>query len=498
MGDLSRLPEMGFEDHLSAPRGLGALVGWRHAGAAGGAACGDLVRVAVRVAGDTVVEAGFDAEGCGAARAAGSAVVELVEGRPFLEAARTTPDDVAEALGGLIPPKRHAAELAADALHRALGAAAKDAAGVQASEAGQPKGVRLAQNPRRTLVAMSGGVDSAAAAQLALDAGDDVVAVTLELWSDPATDGDRSCCSPQAVTGARALAHRMGIPHVTLDLRERFRAEVVDRFLDGYAAGVTPNPCVRCNGEVRFDAMLELADTLGAARLATGHYARVGRDADGPLIRAAVDPRKDQSYMLAKLDPGLLDRVSFPLGGLTKDSVRALARDAGLPVADKRESQDLCFVAGLGGRGFLRRHGGPKLRRPGEIVDRDGRVLGRHDGQHEFTVGQRRGLGVATPEPLYVLRKDAATNRVTVGPREALATTTVRLDAARLHRPADQVSRVRLRYHSEPIPCRAVLETGGELELELERPAQAVAPGQLACLMRDDCVVGEGTIGEPV
>jgi tRNA-uridine 2-sulfurtransferase len=490
---------MGFEDHLSAPRGLGALAGQPHSGAAGGAACGDLVRVTVRVEDDLVVAAGFDAEGCGAARAAGSAVVELVEGRPVLEAALVTPDDVSDALGGLIPPKRHAAELAADALHRALGAAAKDAA--EAVGEGAPAGrssapLRLAPNPRRTLVAMSGGVDSAAAAQLALDAGDEVVAVTLELWSDPATDGERSCCSPQAVTGARALAHRMGIPHLTLDLRERFRAAVVDRFLDGYAAGVTPNPCVRCNGEVRFDAMLDLATALGAARLATGHYARISRDAQGPLVRAAVDPRKDQSYMLAKLDPALLDRLSFPLGGLTKDAVRALARDAGLPVADKRESQDLCFVAGLGGRAFLRHHGGPRLRRPGEIVDRDGRVLGRHDGQHEFTVGQRRGLGVHSPEPLYVVKKDAATNRVTVGPKHELATTTVRLEAARLHRPADQVLQVRLRYHAEPIPCRLTAAPEGGLRLELERPANAVAPGQLACLMRDDCVVGEGTIGD--
>jgi tRNA-uridine 2-sulfurtransferase len=472
-----------FEDHLNAPRGLGALREWPHCGAAGGAACGDVIRIAVRVEGDRIAEAGFDAEGCGAARAAGSAVVELVEGTTVLDATRITPDGISEALGGLIAPKRHAATLAADALHRGLGSAAKTGA------------VSLAPSARRTLVAMSGGVDSAAAAQLALDAGDEVVAVTLELWSDPATDGERSCCSPQAVTGARALAHRMGVPHLTLDLRRRFRAEVVDSFLDGYAEGRTPNPCVKCNGEVRFDAMLDLAACLGAARLATGHYARIARDEHGPLIRAGADPRKDQSYMLARLHPDLLDRLSFPLGGLTKDAVRRLARDSGLPVADKRESQDLCFVAGLGGRAFLRRHGGPRLRRPGEIVDREGRVLGRHGGQHEFTVGQRRGLNVHSPDPLYVLSKDAASGTVTVGPREALATTTVRLVKPTLHRPVDSVAGVRLRYHASSLPCRARKTAGGELELDLHEPASAVAPGQLACLMHDDCVVGEGTIG---
>ncbi len=353
------------------------------------------MRIAVQIEGDRVTKAGFDADGCGALTAAASALVESIEGGPFLEACRWEAGDLAKQLG-LSPPKRHAAELAADALHRALGAAAKQGA------------VRIEQSPRRTLVAMSGGVDSAAAAQLSLDAGDDVVAVTLELWSDPGTDGEKSCCSPQAVLGARDLAHRMGVPHITLDLRERFRSEVVDRFLDGYAAGRTPNPCVRCNGEVRFDAMLDLADAIGAGRLATGHYARIARDDRGPLIREAADGRKDQSYMLAKLDPALLDRLSFPLGGITKDAVRALAREAGLPVADKPESQDLCFVAGLGGRAFLQRHGGPRLRKPGEIVDRNGKVLGRHEGQHNYTIGQRRGLGLAAPEPLYVLKKDAS------------------------------------------------------------------------------------------
>jgi tRNA-uridine 2-sulfurtransferase len=477
---------LALDSHLRHPFGLGALADWPHSGAAGGAACGDLVRVAVRIEGDLVAEAGFDADGCSAVRAAGSAVVELVEGEPVLAAALVTADDVADALGGLMPSSRHAAELAADALHRALGAAARDGAPARAL------------SPRRTLVAMSGGVDSAAAAQLALDVGDEVVGVTLELWADPATDGERSCCSPQAVTGARALAHGMGIPHFTLDLRERFRAHVVDDFLSGYAEGRTPNPCVRCNGNVRFDGMLELAGALGAARLATGHYARIARDADGPLVRAAADPQKDQSYMLARLAPETLERLSFPLGGLTKQAVRALARDAGLPVADKRESQDLCFVAGIGGRSFLRRHGGARMPRGGEIVDRRGRVLGRHDGHHRFTVGQRRGIGVAAERPLYVLEKDAATGRVVVGTREELATDLVGLSDARLHRPAAAVDAVRLRYHAAALPARVVERAGvgehQELLVRLERPAEAVAPGQLACLLSGDVVMGHGTI----
>src|SRR4051794_35389833 len=461
-------------DHLEHPRGEGALARAPHQGAAGGAACGDLVKLAVRVEGDRVAEAGFEAAGCGAARAAASATVELVDGAPVLRAALVSADDVAAALGGLVPPKRHAAELAADALHRALGAAARD---------GAPS---LSADPRRTLVAMSGGVDSAAAAQIALDAGDDVVAVTLELWSDPATDGEKSCCSPQAVIGARSLAHRMGIPHFTLDLRERFRAEVVDDFLSEYEAGRTPNPCVRCNGFVRFDAMLDLAGSLGAARLATGHYARIARDADGPLIRLAVDPAKDQSYMLARVGGEKLERLSFPLGELAKPAVRSLARDAGLPVADKRESQDLCFLSGVGRRRFVRRR---LPAREGEVVARDGRTLARHDGHENFTVGQRRGLGVAAAEPLYVVEKDAARNRVVVGPRAELAKRTVALRDVALHRDAAKVEAVKLRYHQRALACAM----SGD-ELELAEPAHAIAPGQTACLMSGDRVVGAGTI----
>jgi tRNA-specific 2-thiouridylase len=287
----------------------------------------------------------------------------------------------------------------------------------------------------------------------------------------------------------------MGIPHLTLDLRDEFRAGVVDDFFAQHAAGRTPNPCVRCNGFVRFDAMLALAGAVGAARLATGHYARIARDTAGPLVRAGADPSKDQSYVLARLDPALLDRLSFPLGGLTKPAVRRLARDAGLPVADKRESQDLCFLAGVGRRRFLARRLHP---RGGEIVARDGRVLGRHDGQEHLTVGQRRGLGVAAAEPLYVLEKQPASGRVVVGPRVALATTRVEIEDARLHREGARVDGVRLRYHARPVPCRVPGPPGpgaqARLTLELAVPVDGAAPGQTACLMEDDRVIGAGTV----
>jgi tRNA-specific 2-thiouridylase len=292
----------------------------------------------------------------------------------------------------------------------------------------------------------------------------------------------------------------MGLPHLTLDLREEFRAGVVAPFLDDHAAGLTPNPCVRCNGHVRLDAMLDLADRLGAATLVTGHYARVVRDADGPLLRAARDAWKDQTYMLAALKPSSLARMRFPLGRLTKPEVRALAAEAGLPVARRPESQDLCFLAGTSRAAFLARHGGLR-ERPGEIVDRAGNVLGRHRGYHAYTVGQRRGLGVASTEPLYVLRTEPERNRVVVGTRAELATRVVPVRGARLHRDGARVNRVKLRYRAAPLPARVVGDppagTHERLELALEEPVDGAAPGQLACLLDGDVVIGWATIDRP-
>jgi tRNA-specific 2-thiouridylase len=352
---------------------------------------------------------------------------------------------------------------------------------------------------------MSGGVDSAVAAlrggsgaaKVAAPSGEldseaaaarhgSAAAVTLELWRDPANDADRSCCSASAVRGARALAHQMALPHFTLDLRDEFRAGVVDPWLADHAAGLTPNPCVRCNGSVRLDAMLAFADRIGAATLSTGHYAR--HTPDG-LLRLAADPAKDQAYMLAGLSREALARLRFPLGDLTKAEVRAIAAEHELSVASKPDSQDLCFLAGTGRAAFLARHG-DLGERPGDILDSQGRVLGRHRGAHHFTVGQRRGLQVGgTPEPLYVLRTDASANTVTVGPRAALATRAVRVRDARLHGPAADVDAVKLRYRAPAVPCSLDGDT-----LALREPVDGAAPGQTAVFLRGDAVLGCATI----
>lgn len=466
-------------------------------GAAGGAACGDLSRLSLRIQGGAVTGITFDAEGCGATRAATAAVAEMVEGSPVLDAARIGTDEVDEALGGLTPAKRHAAQLAADALHRALAQAAASTevlAGDSSDGAGTV--MQAAETGDRVLVAMSGGVDSAVAALLERERGADVVGVTLKLWADPATDGAKACCSPEAVLGARALAQSLGIPHLTLDLEEEFRRRVVAEFISGYAAGSTPNPCIACNGEVRIAAMVDLAGRLGASHLVTGHYARIVEDREGPLLAAGTDANKDQSYMLAALPPTLLERVRFPLTELTKPEVREIAARHNLAVAKKPESQDLCFLSGQGKTDFLRRHGGLR-ERDGAVLDRAGTPIGRHRGHHNFTVGQRRGIRVSAEEPLYVLATDAAANTVTVGPRRDLMAQAVRLRNAVLHRDSDGIDAVRLRYRSRPVPA-AVSATGtgrhAELRVELGEEFAGITPGQTAVLLRGEAIVGHGTI----
>lgn len=469
-----------YEEHLRTPVGRGDLPRGGHDGVAGGAACGDLVRLVVAVDGDRIGGAGFVAEGCGALTVCGSVACELLDGASVREAASISVERLADGVGGLHPGKRHAAELVADALHRALGTAvARD---------GAPGGGAA----RGTLVAMSGGVDSAVAA---LKAGPDAVAVTLELWRDPENDAESSCCSHSAVRRARDLAHRMGMPHLTLDLRDAFRAGVVEPWIADHREGLTPNPCVRCNGDVRLDALLDLADRIGCATLTTGHYART---TDDGLLRLAVDPGKDQAYMLSGLRPASIARLRFPLGGLRKPQVREIAEQADLPVAHAPDSQDLCFLAGTGHSRFLARHG-DLGDRPGPVRDAEtGETVGEHRGAHLYTLGQRRGLGVAAGEPRYVVDTDVASNVVTIGRRERLLSDRVVLRDLVLHREPWRVDGVKLRYRQQPRSARLVEapEPGerGRGTVVLAEPLLRAAPGQTAMLLDGDVVLGSGTL----
>jgi len=346
---------------------------------------------------------------------------------------------------------------------------------------------RAEPNPGRVAVAMSGGVDSAVAL---LRAGPQAVGVTLRLWIDPAApDSERACCSPEAVIAARETCHALGLPHVTLDLREEFRRAVVAPFVRGYARGETPNPCIRCNGSFRFAELLAFAERAGALRLATGHYARIVEHRGRRLLARGHDPEKDQTYMLARLDPRLLDRIWFPLGEQTKEETRAEAGRAGLAAARRTESQEACFLGGGDYRDFLGRHGVEQAE--GEILDEQGRRLGSHDGFWRFTPGQRRGIGVAAGKPLYVLRTDSGANAVVVGPRESLAVETISA-RGRLYVRVNRAE-VKWRYRSPAVPA-AVEETEHGFRLLLDAPAYGVAAGQAAVLYEDDVVVGAGVL----
>jgi tRNA-specific 2-thiouridylase len=411
---------------------------------------GDLAWVRLRVSDRRITAAG--GEGPGVAE-----LCSAVTGLSLLEAAA-------------VPAGR----LAGDALHDALGPA-----------------VAASTNPERVAVAMSGGVDSAVALVRARAAGHEPVGVTLRLWTDPAGHAsERVCCSPEAVVAARETCHRLGFAHVTLDLREPFRKAVVGPFVRGYARGETPNPCVRCNGGFRFAALLAFTSRIGASRLVTGHYARIAEHRGRLLLARAADPAKDQTYMLALLNPRHLDRLWFPLGVQDKDETRAQARAAGLEAANRPESQEACFLAGDDYRDFLARHGLPS--QEGPVLDEEGREVARHDGFWRFTPGQRRGLGVSTGEPLYALRTDPQANAVFVGRRESLARREVSAGRGRLFVPAERVE-AKLRYRSPATPATVSALARG-FRLTLDEPAYGVAVGQAAVLYEDDAVVGAGLI----
>ena len=346
---------------------------------------------------------------------------------------------------------------------------------------------------------MSGGVDSSTAAALLCESGVEVVGATLRLYDAAGTSasiGGR-CCGPRDIEDARQTAAALGFAHYVLDESEAFNAAVIEDFVHEYRAGHTPNPCVRCNEKLKFAPLVRFARAIGAEALATGHYARVEPGPDGVRLRRAVDRDKDQAYFLFAVTPSLLPFVRFPLGGMTKDEVRAHARRLGLPNWDKPDSQQICFIPDGDHKAFVARKGGAGP--AGEILDEQGRVLGQHPDTHHFTVGQRKGVpAVGGADPRFVLRIDVATGRVHVGPRVELGRRELRVADARWLGPVragDQplACDVQIRHHAS---AHAATITAGAhgVRVELERPVEAVAPGQAAVFFRGDEVLGGGWI----
>jgi tRNA-specific 2-thiouridylase len=345
---------------------------------------------------------------------------------------------------------------------------------------------------------MSGGVDSSTAAALLLEQGFQVIGLTLKLWpQDCVNRAEDKCCGPQAVTDARAVAHKLGIPYYLVDGAEEFQREVIRYFAEEYKAGRTPNPCVVCNEKLKFGTLLQRARQLGAERVATGHFARVERAGDRVLLKRGRDLRKDQSYFLFSLRQDQLERVLFPLGELTKEHTRGLARDRQLKTADKEESMEICFVPDNDYGGFLRK---AKLvePHPGEIVDLHGRVLGRHEGIEFYTIGQRRGLRIAASKPLYVVDLDPVRNRVIVGDDSALARDELTVERcnwiAFAQPPPTLEVTAKIRYNHRGVAATVTPLAEGRAQVKLHEPQRAVTPGQACVFYQEDVVVGGGWI----
>jgi tRNA-specific 2-thiouridylase len=349
----------------------------------------------------------------------------------------------------------------------------------------------------RVVVAMSGGVDSAVAAGRLVEQGYDVTGVMLHLWSEPGKGAENRCCTPQAVRDARRVARALDIPFHVLNCARRFKTAVVDPFVEAYACGRTPNPCLACNRRIKFGYLLDMARVAGAAYLATGHYASVRRTNGIYQLRRGADARKDQSYFLYALGQEQLEHVLFPLGGYTKPQVRALAEQWDLPVAEKDESQDICFVRDQDYSRFLHAYA-PETLEAGPILDSEGRKLGEHQGLPLYTIGQRRGIGLTWSEPLYVLEKDTSRKALIVGPASQLGWRRFQVESVRFvsgQRPSFPAE-VSVKIRSTSRKAEAVLRPGekGKLRVEVERPLRDVTPGQTAVFYRGQDVLGGGII----
>ncbi len=351
----------------------------------------------------------------------------------------------------------------------------------------------------KIVVAMSGGVDSSVAAFLLTQQQYDVTGVMLRLWTEPEKECENACCTPESVNVARQVSAILGIPFYVIDIKELFRQEIVDDFVNGYRNGITPNPCVRCNQLIRWGFLQNEAKNLGASFLATGHYARLHTSPDGAIrLLKGIDNSKDQSYVLSGLTPDQLSTTLLPIGELHKSEVREIARKNNLPTAEKEDSQDLCFLAGDDYRQFLRRYA-PDISNPGPILDTRGQLLGEHTGLPDYTIGQRKGLG-AIQQPYYVIRKDVEKNAIIVGKLEELGADTCVISKMNwlLDHSGEIPSSVeiKIRYKSPPVKADIFLQKDGTVLVNFSKKLRDITPGQQAVFYQDDICLGGGLISQ--
>ncbi len=351
---------------------------------------------------------------------------------------------------------------------------------------------------QRVVVAMSGGVDSSVAAALLVEAGYEVIGLMLNLWSEPGQECENRCCTPDSMAQARRVASKIGIPFYTIDAKQPFYDRVVRYFIDDYLIGKTPNPCGACNQFIRWDFLLNQAFSLDAQYLATGHYVRLTKSKKGLCsLSKAVDSQKDQSYILYSLGQIHLSHALFPLGQIYKTEVREIARSIDLPVADQPDSQDLCFLGGMTIRNFLTRHSN-QLIKPGPIKDQHGRIIGEHQGLPFYTIGQRKGLGITNPTPLYVLEKDWNSNVLIVGTEESLGRNNMLASelnwiSGELPR-SSFIAEVKIRYKAPAIEALTIPLPSGDFRVEFPKPVRDITPGQVVAFYHDDECLGGGII----
>jgi len=355
------------------------------------------------------------------------------------------------------------------------------------------------RNRKRVLLGMSGGVDSSVAGYLLREQGYDVIGVTMKVWpQDCISRAEDKCCGPQAVADARAVAHSLGIPHYVVDEADQFERTVIDYFTSEYQAGRTPNPCVMCNEKLKFGNLWGKAEALGCDFIATGHYAIIEHHRDRAVLRKGIDPRKDQSYFLFSLRQPQLRRALTPLGTMRKPEIRKIARSLGLKVADKIDSQEICFVPGHDYKAFLRSHLGENEFHRGEIYDVEGNFVGEHDGIELFTIGQRKGLPGGSAKPRYVVDLDAETKRVIVGDVEDLVCDEFEIDRtnwiARELPDEDVDATVKIRYSHPGTPATVTSLENHRARIRLHEPQRAITPGQAAVIYDGDVVIGGGWI----